>query len=80
MSQFSVAERLSWAQNRKTTRSEDRAYSLLGIFGIYMCLLYGEGEDNSLSRLRKKVDKASKSEHKISGECLVWWSTHALTK
>ncbi|EAT77383.2 hypothetical protein SNOG_15158 [Parastagonospora nodorum SN15] len=40
----SVANRMSWAAERETTRVEDRAYSLLGIFGVNMPLLYGEGE------------------------------------
>jgi Heterokaryon incompatibility protein (HET) len=33
LSQFSVDERLSWSRNRQTTRKEDAAYCLLGIFG-----------------------------------------------
>ncbi|EJF55441.1 HET-domain-containing protein [Dichomitus squalens LYAD-421 SS1] len=37
---FSVAQRLSWAARRETTRKEDRAYSLLGIFSINMPTLY----------------------------------------
>ena len=41
--QASVAERMSWASARQTTRVEDIAYSLLGIFGVNMLLLYGEG-------------------------------------
>jgi hypothetical protein len=39
----SVAERMSWASRRKTRREEDIAYCLLGIFGVHMPLLYGEG-------------------------------------
>ncbi|KAI1792779.1 hypothetical protein LXA43DRAFT_1005064, partial [Ganoderma leucocontextum] len=39
----SVARRMSWAASRVTTRLEDRAYSLLGIFNINMPTLYGEG-------------------------------------
>jgi hypothetical protein len=39
----SIAEIMSWAANRKTTRIEDMAYCLLGIFDINMPLLYGEG-------------------------------------
>ena len=40
---YTVAQRMSWAANRKTTRIEDRVYSLLGIFGVNMPVLYGEG-------------------------------------
>lgn len=38
-----MAERMSWASKRQTTKAEDRAYSLLGIFDVNMPLLYGEG-------------------------------------
>src|SRR3569833_855329 len=40
----SVVEKMSWASARQTTRVEDTAYCLLGIFGINMPLLYGEGQ------------------------------------
>ncbi|KAI2486063.1 multiple ankyrin repeats single kh domain protein [Pyrenophora tritici-repentis] len=59
LSEFDVAERFSWAENRQTTREEDGAYCLLGIFGIYMSLIYGEGKDNAIKRLQRKVQEAS---------------------
>jgi hypothetical protein len=62
LSQFGVDERLLWAENRQTTRKEDKAYSLLGIFDVYMPLIYGEGRDNALTRLREEIDKPSKGE------------------
>jgi hypothetical protein len=55
LSEFDVAERFSWAGNRQTTRKEDGAYCLLGIFGIYMPLIYGEGQDNAIKRLKKEI-------------------------
>lgn len=55
LSAFSVAERFSWTDNRRTTREEDGAYCLLGIFGIHMPLIYGEGRENAFKRLHKKV-------------------------
>ncbi|KAF2094587.1 HET-domain-containing protein [Rhizodiscina lignyota] len=60
LSGFSVHERFKWAENRSTTRDEDQAYSLLGIFGIHMSLIYGEGKESALKRLREKIDKPSK--------------------
>ena len=42
LSEFSVEERMSWAEKRKTKREEDKAYSLLGLFNIHMPLIYGE--------------------------------------
>ncbi len=50
--EFSVAERMSWAEKRKTKREEDKAYSLLGIFDIHMPLIYSEGMKNVFRRLR----------------------------
>ena len=43
LSTYSVARRLSWAARRKTTRVEDLAYCLMGMFDVNMPLLYGEG-------------------------------------
>jgi len=55
LSQFTVDERMSWVVRRTTTIAEDHAYCLLGIFSIYMPLLYGEGKDNAFRRLRSKL-------------------------
>jgi Heterokaryon incompatibility protein (HET) len=50
----SVAERMSWMWNRKTSRKEDIAYCLLGLFNISMPLLYGEG-DYAFIRLQEQI-------------------------
>ncbi|KAL0942804.1 het domain protein [Colletotrichum truncatum] len=49
-----VGTRMSWASNRQTTRVEDLAYCLLGIFDINMPLLYGEGE-KAFARLQSEI-------------------------
>ncbi|KAM5546150.1 hypothetical protein V8D89_000276 [Ganoderma adspersum] len=54
LERFCIAQRLSWAANRKTTRKEDRAYCLLGIFDIHMPTLYGEG-NHAFQRLQEQV-------------------------
>jgi hypothetical protein len=54
----SVAKRMCWASNRTTTRVEDIAYCLLGIFDINMPLLYGEGKKAFL-RLQEEILKVS---------------------
>ncbi|KAK4205075.1 heterokaryon incompatibility protein-domain-containing protein [Triangularia verruculosa] len=59
ISMCSIAQRMSWASKRVTTRDEDLAYSLLGIFGINMPLLYGEGSQNSFRRLQEEIIKVS---------------------
>ncbi|KAF2790509.1 HET-domain-containing protein [Melanomma pulvis-pyrius CBS 109.77] len=54
----SVARRMSWAANRQTTRVEDLAYCLMGIFDVNMPLLYGEGK-KSFIRLQEEIMKIS---------------------
>lgn len=49
-----VAVRMSWAAGRRTTRVEDQAYCLLGIFQVNMPLLYGEGE-RAFVRLQEEI-------------------------
>lgn len=49
-----VAVKLSWAAQRQTKRIEDRAYSLLGILGINMPLIYGEGL-KAFRRLQEEI-------------------------
>lgn len=54
-----VAERMRWASNRSTTRPEDVAYCLLGLFDINMPLLYGEGEAKAFKRLQEEIIKST---------------------
>ena len=56
LSQFSTTERFKWAKSRKTTREEDWAYCLLGIFGVSMTPLYGEGRERAVLRLEDTID------------------------
>jgi hypothetical protein len=63
LADFSVAQRMSWASKRNSTRVEDEAYCLLGIFGIHMPLLYGEGKQAFL-RLQEEILKRS-DDHSI---------------
>jgi len=55
----SVAQRMSWAASRVTTRTEDQAYCLMGLFGINMPMLYGEGE-RAFIRLQEEILRVSK--------------------
>ena len=54
LQEASIAERISWAASRVTTREEDVAYCLLGILGVNMPLIYGEGA-NAFMRLQAEV-------------------------
>ncbi|KAJ2993672.1 hypothetical protein NUW58_g1769 [Xylaria curta] len=55
---FSIAQRMSWVSQRQTTRIEDQAYCLLGLFGVNMPLTYGEGEQ-AFVRLQQEIMKES---------------------
>ncbi|KAK1622926.1 heterokaryon incompatibility protein-domain-containing protein [Colletotrichum phormii] len=54
LSNFTVWNRMQWAASRETTRVEDTAYCLLGIFEINMPLLYGEG-GRAFRRLQEEI-------------------------
>ncbi|KAH9936778.1 heterokaryon incompatibility protein-domain-containing protein, partial [Epithele typhae] len=54
----SIATRISWAADRETTRPEDAAYSLFGLFGVNMPTLYGEGR-YAFCRLLMEISKNS---------------------
>ena len=51
---------MSWAETRQTTCEEDIAYSFLGIFDVYMPLIYGEGRENAVGQLREAIDRKEK--------------------
>jgi hypothetical protein len=53
-----VARRMSWAAGRKTTRVEDIAYSLLGIFDVNIPLIYGEGA-RAFIRLQEAIAEST---------------------
>lgn len=65
---FSVAKRMSWASKRTTTRVEDVAYSLLGIFDVNMPMLYGEGE-RAFIRLQEEIMKHSDNHSIFAWSC-----------
>jgi hypothetical protein len=71
LSQFDAEERLLWAKSCQTTHKEDKAYSLFGIFDIQIPLLYGEGSDRALKRLREEIDKPVKGKHRTSVRHLI---------
>ncbi|KAH8817020.1 heterokaryon incompatibility protein-domain-containing protein [Xylogone sp. PMI_703] len=60
----SVAKKMSWAARRETTRIEDTAYCLLGIFGVHMPLIYGEGK-NAFHRLQAAILEAFPYDHTL---------------
>ncbi|KAL8920471.1 MAG: hypothetical protein Q9208_006220 [Pyrenodesmia sp. 3 TL-2023] len=71
IAEASVAARMSWASTRETTRLEDEAYSLMGIFDVNMPLLYGEGRKAFL-RLQHEIARS------LDDESLFAWHTEDL--
>jgi Heterokaryon incompatibility protein (HET) len=59
LSGLCIAERMSWQAKRQTTREEDIAYSLMGIFSVSMPILYGEGAYKAFRRLQEEIIKSS---------------------
>ncbi|OSD06085.1 HET-domain-containing protein [Trametes coccinea BRFM310] len=54
LSSIPVATRMRWAAGRQSTRVEDQAYSLMGIFGVHMPTIYGEGQ-RAFRRLQEEI-------------------------
>jgi hypothetical protein len=71
LSKFSIADRMSWASKRQTTRPEDLAYSLLGIFGVNLPPLYSEGAVKAFLRLQEEIIKTS-----LDLSILAWSTDH----
>ncbi|KAL4063365.1 heterokaryon incompatibility protein-domain-containing protein [Scleroderma yunnanense] len=53
-----VAQIMSWAADRRTTRVEDKAYSLMGLLDVNMPMLYGEGK-KAFHRLQLEIIRTS---------------------
>ncbi|KAK3352229.1 heterokaryon incompatibility protein-domain-containing protein, partial [Lasiosphaeria hispida] len=79
LSRASVADRMSWAAGRQTTRSEDMAYCLLGLFGVYMPMLYGEG-DRAFARLQEEIMKETDDCTLLSWGYAQLWNDRADTR
>ncbi|KAI0655623.1 heterokaryon incompatibility protein-domain-containing protein [Cubamyces menziesii] len=58
ISEVPVSHRMSWASARETSRPEDEAYSLMGLFEITMPTIYGEGRI-AFRRLQEEIMRRS---------------------
>ncbi|KAI0378113.1 HET-domain-containing protein [Hypomontagnella monticulosa] len=59
ISNLCVGERMKWASKRQTTREEDMAYSLMGLFNVNMPVMYGEGPTSAFKRLQREIMQSS---------------------
>jgi len=57
LTKTSIAARMCWIADRQTTRDEDLAYCMMGLFGVNMPLLYGEGVIRAFRRLQEEILK-----------------------
>lgn len=67
LSGFGVAQKMAWTVRRNTTREEDQAYCLLGIFDIHMPMIYGEGK-GAFRRLEKEIRELTNSEETVNSQ------------
>lgn len=64
----SAAKVMSWAAGLETTWPEDLAYCLLGLFGVNMALIYGEGGSRDFEQLQLEFIKSSTDNSLSAGE------------
>jgi hypothetical protein len=79
MNMFSVNERFQWAEGRHTTKPEDMAYCLLGIFNVRMTPIYADGEYDQLrhkaiTELKEKTKNQRESEEIVVAIGGAYWS------
>lgn len=76
-----VDERMTWAARRKTTRVEDVAYSLMGVFDVSLQIAYGEGGDRAFCRLIEAIMQAGDpSVLNWKGEAAKHHTSHAIPR
>jgi hypothetical protein len=59
LNRYDAEEKLRWAAKRETTEPEDKAYSLLGLFNVFIAPLYGEGQKHALHRLKEAIEQGT---------------------
>ncbi|KAI0555853.1 HET-domain-containing protein [Xylaria curta] len=64
LDEASIAQRMSWAAKRQTSRVEDEAYCLLGIFDVNMSLIYGE-DSKAFRRLQEILVREYPEDHSL---------------
>ncbi|KAL6711387.1 hypothetical protein ACN47E_004321 [Coniothyrium glycines] len=57
LAEFSIDDKKGWMGSRETTRAEDMAYCLFGLFGVFLPPIYGEGLRGARQRLEEEIKK-----------------------
>lgn len=60
LADFTIHERRRWQEGRQTREPEDLVYSLLGLLGVSMPVLYGEGIVKAQQRLDNEISTVQK--------------------
>jgi hypothetical protein len=68
---YNIAQRMSWASTRQTTREEDMAYCLMGLFNVHMPPIYGEGSEKAFIRLQGEILRQTSDQ-----TLFLWTPTH----
>ncbi|PPJ59110.1 hypothetical protein CBER1_01688 [Cercospora berteroae] len=58
---ISIEDKWKWFQDRKTSRPEDRAYCMIGVFGVSLIKNYGEGANLAVARLKRAISDLEKT-------------------
>ncbi|KAI9152100.1 Vegetative incompatibility protein [Paramyrothecium foliicola] len=74
-----IADRMSWVSGRETSRVEDHAYCLLGIFDVNMPLLYGEGS-RAFTRLQAEIMRTTNDDTIFLGGLVEPFKKHAFER
>ena len=68
---YGVESIIRWTEHRETKREEDASYSLLGVLGVQMPLIYGEGKKKAFARLRLESYR-SRCPNPLADELELW--------
>lgn len=60
LSEFDIETCFSWMNGRRTTKPEDKVYALLGLVGVVMIPIYGEGYEHAYARLEEELHRCSR--------------------
>ena len=78
LASFSIAQKMSWVATRETTRTEDTAYCLMGLFNVNMPLIYGEGK-KAFRRLQEVIMQNSSDRTIFAWQTSYEWTSSIQT-
>lgn len=73
LSAYDIQDRIGWLTRRKTTREEDEAYCLFGLLGVFLPVIYGEGKEHAMMRLKKAAGQQNPPGAGGAGDKTLTW-------